>query len=228
MSSNGVISLLIVGFGNRGEVYASYALKHPDRARVVGFAESRSNLRTKYLNLYEKTVDPTLVFSDWRDLIRLDRRVASAVVITLPDHIHKEAAVGFTRLGYHMLLEKPMANLLDDCKQITITCRQMPSQINAVCHLMRYLQPSLKIKKMIELGIIGDVVHINHIEPVGYWHFAHSFVRGNWHKESESSFSLLAKCSHDIDVLSFWMGSWKKCTKVSSFGSLQHFKSVAF
>jgi predicted dehydrogenase len=213
-----------LGFGNRGQVYASYALKHPDRARVVGFAEPRAHLRNKYLNLYEDTVDSTLIFSDWLDFVKLNRRVASAVVIALPDRIHKEAAVEFNRLGYHMLLEKPMATLLDDCKQITMQCRQMTSQINAVCHCMRYLGPSLKIKKMIDSGIIGDVVHINHTEPVGYWHFAHSYVRGNWHKESDSSFSLLAKCCHDIDILVFWMG--KKCTNVSSFGSLQHFKSV--
>ena len=137
--------------------------------------------------------------------------------------MHKEAAVAFTNKGYHMLLEKPMATLLTDCKEITMASRQNPKQVNAVCHVLRYFAPCIKIKELIDSRIIGDVVNINHTEPVGFWHFAHSFVRGNWHNEKESAFSLLAKCCHDIDLLMYWM-SKKQCTKVSSFGSLFHFR----
>ncbi len=123
-----------------------------------------------------------------------------------------------------MLLEKPMATSLEDCKKISEVCRQHPHQINAVCHVLRYYPACLKIKEIIESGILGNIVNINHTEPIGYEHFSHSFVRGNWHKESESSFSLLSKCCHDIDLIVFWMGEKKKCEKVSSFGSLFHFK----
>lgn len=192
---------------------------------MVGFADPRSHVVKKFLEIYNSTLNRSLVFSDWQEFIKLGRKVADCVLITLPDRLHKNAAVEFTRLGYHMLVEKPMATLLDDCRLITMTSREATtSQINAVCHVMRYYGPCIKIKQLIESGLIGDVVNITHTEPVGFWHFAHSFVRGNWHRESDSSFSLLAKCCHDIDLIVYWMGAEKRCVKVSSFGSLQHFR----
>jgi predicted dehydrogenase len=68
-------------------------------------------------------------------------------------------------------------------------------------------------------------VSVNHVEPLGYWHQAHSFVRGNWRKEADSSFMLLAKSCHDIDWLRYIVG--EPCVRVSSFGSLLHFRKEA-
>ena len=65
--------------------------------------------------------------------------------------------------------------------------------IMAVCHVLRYFPPVLKIREIIDQGLIGEVVTIDHRENILWWHFAHSFVRGNWRNVATSTFSLLAK-----------------------------------
>ena len=67
-----------------------------------------------------------------------------------------------------------------------------------VAHVLRYSAVNRRLKRMIQDGVIGDIQTIQHREPVGSWHFAHSFVRGNWRKESESAPVLLTKCCHDV------------------------------
>ena len=79
--------------------------------------------------------------------------------------------------------------------------------------ICRYFPPVIKIKEIIDSGVLGEIITIDHFENIGFYHFAHSFVRGNWKKESTSTFSLLAKSCHDVDLLQYWMGD-KKCIQV--------------
>ncbi|XP_053136550.1 uncharacterized oxidoreductase YjhC-like isoform X2 [Hemicordylus capensis] len=192
--------------------------KHSLLPKVIGVADPRKCARK---TLQEKfIIDKDNVFDDWEAAAEREK-FADAVVIATQDQLHKAPAVAFAKKGYHILLEKPMAVTPEDCKEIVQACKT-GNVILAVCHVLRYHPISLKIKEVLDSGVIGDICHIQHLEPVGFWHFAHSFVRGNWRNEAESSFSLLAKSCHDMDLINFWMGG-KRCLKVSSFGSLSHF-----
>ena len=158
-------------------------------------------------------------FRDWRDI--LDRpKLADAICICTPDSMHKDPAVAFADKGYHILLEKPMAINIDDCRTIC-TAVKKSGVLMAVCHVLRYTQRNRTIKRIIEDGVIGRIQGIQQLEPVGYWHQAHSYVRGNWRNEAESTFMLLSKSCHDLDLISYFMPS--QCRRVSSFGSLSHF-----
>ena len=130
-------------------------------------------------------------------------------------------AVAALKKGYHLLLEKPIATRLEDVQLIERTAREMGRRV-VVCHVLRYAPFFDEIRRAIEGGEVGEVMCVQALENVGYWHQAHSFVRGNWRKESESTFMLLAKCCHDLDYLVWLTG--QRCARVSSFGSLRHFR----
>jgi predicted dehydrogenase len=212
------VTLVVIGAGSRGFTYAEYASQNPELARVVGVAEPRPYYREKMAQEFQ--VPAENVTADWRELARRDR-FADAVIIATPDKLHAEPAVAFASKGYAMLLEKPMAPTAQDCRRI-VQAVQERGNLFAVAHVMRYTHYTQKLKELVDGGIIGEVVSIQHLEPVGYWHQAHSFVRGNWRNTAESSFMLLAKSCHDIDWLRYIIG--KRCIQVSSFGSLTHFK----
>ncbi len=212
------VTLLIVGGGHRGCGYAAFAKKHPELARVVGVAEPREFYRRKLTQ--EHGIVPENVFTDWRQAAGR-KRFADAVIIATQDRQHTEPAVAFAGLGYDMLLEKPMANTEADCRKIAAAVKES-GILFAVCHVLRYTDYTRRLKAILDEGRIGRIVSIQHLEPVGYWHQAHSFVRGNWRNESESSFMLLAKSCHDLDWLRHVMG--KPMRRVSSFGSLMHFR----
>ncbi|XP_029974368.1 uncharacterized protein LOC115407931 isoform X1 [Salarias fasciatus] len=213
------VSVIVVGAGCRGENYSMFASIHPQRMKVVAVADPRKFARTK-LQKQHKIADEN-VFEDWHRVIERDK-FADAVCVCTPDRLHKEPAVAFAKKGYHVLLEKPMATTAEDCREIVEACTQS-GVILSVGHVLRYDPLIRMIKELIDAGTIGDVMHIQHLEPVGYYHFAHSFVRGNWRNEAESSFALLAKSCHDIDLIHHWAGA-RRCVKVSSFGSLSHFQ----
>jgi len=212
------VTFLCIGAGGRGTTYCEFALANPQRAKVVGVAEPRDFYRDRLVNAHN--IPAQQVFKDWREAAR-HPRLADAVIIATQDVMHVEPTEAFASLGYHVLLEKPMAPNAADCRRI-IAAIKRNKVLFAVCHVMRYTAYSHRLKALLNAGAVGDIVSIQHLEPVGYWHQAHSFVRGNWRNTAESSCMLLAKSCHDLDWLRYMID--QPCRAVSSFGSLKHFR----
>ncbi len=154
-------------------------------------------------------------------MVSCGEKLADAVVIASQDSNHTAPALAFAGAGYHILLEKPMAPTWEDCCKI-VNAVERAGICFAVCHVLRYTPYVREIKRLLDSKWIGELIGIQHLEPVMYWHQAHSFVRGNWRNSRESSFMLLQKSCHDLDLLSYFAG--KPCREVSSFGSLSLFR----
>ncbi len=211
------ITAVVLGAGSRGSIYASYAKEYPEQLKIVAIAEPRRDRLDALAD--EVNVSLENRFSDWRALLDKPRMADCAFICTLDDD-HTSPALKAMELGYHILLEKPMSNTEDECRAISEAAERTQRTL-AVCHVLRYTPFYMTIKALLDKGEIGKVTTINQIENVGYWHQAHSFVRGNWRTTRETSPMILQKSCHDMDILVWLMG--KKCLQVQSFGSLRHF-----
>jgi predicted dehydrogenase len=207
------LRIAVAGAGARGSTYAGLAAATAD---VVAVAEPRDHHRGAFAARHPGAT----VFRDWRDLLAAGR-IADAVIIATQDADHVAAATAFAAAGYDLLLEKPMATSEADCARI-VAAVERAGVTMAVCHVLRYTPYTRAVKSIVDRGRLGDLVAVQHREPVGYWHFAHSFVRGNWRRSDQSTFLLLSKSCHDLDWLSYVVG--QPAVRVSSFGSLTHFR----
>ncbi|KAK5290547.1 hypothetical protein LTR16_002543 [Cryomyces antarcticus] len=224
-SENRAPRILIIGAGSRGDAYAR-AVSQSTKGVVVAVADpiafKRKELGRKYIWADEHP-RPEQEFTDWRMFISWEkqrRKDASAghktapgvdgVFICVLDEQHAEVISALAPLNLHILSEKPLATTLEDC--LSIYCSLLPKQHQAapqtifgIGHVLRYSPHNMLLRELLlEDHVIGEIISIEHTEPVGWWHFAHSYVRGNWRKESTSAPSLLTKSCHDIDFL-LWL-----------------------
>ncbi len=143
-------------------------------------------------------------------------------MIATLDSDHAEPALALAGQGSALLIEKPLAPTEAECERI-VAGIERAGVIAAVAHVMRYTPYTRLLRRVLDAGAVGEIVGIEHLEPVGYWHAAHSYVRGNWRREDQTGPMLLAKCCHDLDWLSHLVGD--RCTSVASFGGRAEFRA---
>jgi predicted dehydrogenase len=211
------IAVAIIGAGDRGTTFGNIVAGVPEWAHVAAVAEPRREYREIFAARHR--LPAGRVFDDWRRLAAADLRL-DAVIVCTPDRDHVEPAVTFLDKGCHLLLEKPMATTLDDCRRIA-RAQEKAGAITSVCHSLRYHAGFAALREVVRSGRIGRLVSLDQLEQVAWWHQAHSFVRGKWAVEASSSFMLLAKSCHDIDYIAHVVPS--DCRRVQSFGRLTWF-----
>ena len=212
------VTAAIMGAGNRGRTYAGYAQAYPEELKIVGVAEPIPS-RNKFL-AGTHGIPEERRWDTWERAFDVPK-FCDAIIITTPDHLHYGPAMAALAKGYDLLLEKAIAQSWTQCGDILALARRKES-IVGICHVLRYTPYFRMMKHIAASGRIGEIVSIQHLEPVEHIHMSHSFVRGNWRNSQESNPMLLSKSCHDLDILRWVAG--KTCTKVQSFGSLRLFR----
>jgi predicted dehydrogenase len=212
-----MITLAVVGAGLRGQQYAELAVAS-GLATVVAVADPSPARRAALADTYG--LGPDALFDGWAELAARPR-LADAAIVATQDRDHVGPSVALAEAGYHLLLEKPIAPTEEEAQTIIVAAERAGVQL-AVCHVLRYTPLTRHIRALLDDGRLGELVSVQHLEPVGWWHFAHSYVRGNWRRSDLATPLLLAKACHDVDWLQYIVG--RPAVRVSSFGSLFHFR----
>jgi len=213
------ITAVLIGAGNRGVTYGKYALDNPYEIEFVAVAEPRDATRESFRK--EHNIQEKSCYSTWEELLSLPK-MADCILICTQDQMHFEPTMKALKLGYHVLLEKPMSIDPAQCISMGIYAEEN-NRVFSICHVLRYTNFFSTLKNLLDEGQIGKLISVQHNENVGYWHQAHSFVRGNWRNSKESSPMILQKCCHDMDILRWLIGH--ECINISSFGELTYFKA---
>jgi predicted dehydrogenase len=215
------IEILVIGAGSRGMYTYGELIKREDiNARIVAVADPSEEKRKKMAEEHAISVDRC--FEDGLEALSKDK-FCDAVLIATPDRTHHTLAIKALEKGYSLLLEKPMASNPSECVDI-LKAQKRVGNLVSVCHVLRYAPFFQEMKKLLDSPKLGKVLSVDLLEEIGYWHFAHSYVRGNWRKKKTSGPVILTKSCHDLDILTWLMES--DVSSIASSGSLKYFRKA--
>ncbi len=211
--------IALVGAGQRGRIYADY-MHGTGRAQIVAVVEPDEQRRRAAADAL--SIPEDRCFATAESLFKLGK-IADGVIIASMDREHYAQAMAAMEAGYDLLLEKPISPVLSECVALRVRARALGRRVT-VCHVLRYTPFFITLKHLLDERVVGRPICIRHEENIGNFHMAHSFVRGNWANQTQSSPIILQKSCHDMDILVWLTGS--RCETLSSIGALHYFSTA--
>lgn len=213
------VTAVIVGAGHRSLCYAEYAVKHPERLKIVGIAEPDDFRRNQVAKKFD--IASEFCFSSAEKLADQSAFADVAINGTM-DKDHVPTSLALLKVGYHILLEKPIGISKEEVLTLLKAVRDTKKKV-MICHVLRYAPFYVEIKKRIASGELGLILNIQTAEHVSYHHTSVAFVRGKWNREDVClSSMLMAKCCHDLDLI-MWFKAGIRPQWVSSLGGRSYF-----
>ncbi len=207
----------IIGCGSRGWLFGMRMKELPEKYNLISVCDTEKAVRENAKKEWNISAD--MLFADEKEFFKEKR--ADVLVIATQDRDHVRMCIKAMELGYDILMEKPISPFAEEIKALLEANKKYNRKV-VVCHVLRYAPAYIKMKEVLDSGVVGKLVHIENTEQVDYWHQAHSFVRGNWRNEEFSSPMIMQKCCHDFDMLQYLVGD--KCDSVYSVGRTAYFK----
>lgn len=212
------LNAVVIGAGSRGNaVFAELMATQDTGFAVAGVVEPDPMRRAAFLHRYE--IPGARSFASVEEFLQAPR-FADAVFICTPDRTHFAICRDVSAHGYAVVLEKPAATTLADCLALLEVQQRHGNEI-FVAHGLRYAPFFRTVRDLVRSGELGALRHVHLTENVGHWHFAHSYVRGQWRRADQSAPIILTKTSHDLDIIQ-WLVA-QRVRSVTAHGSLSYF-----
>lgn len=194
------VKIAAVGLGNRTCKYLRYVQEHQDIAELVAVVDPDRSKIERIKNTF--ALDEDRCFSSFDELTRSGLSL-DACIIGTPDICHHEQAVKAMRCGWHVLLEKPMGQTAEQCRDIVKVSAETGRMVS-ICYVLRYHPYFMKLKELSSDPKMGKILSVRHIERVGRDRTAHTFVRGPWNMREMNTTVFFTKCCHDVDFV-LWL-----------------------
>jgi UDP-N-acetyl-2-amino-2-deoxyglucuronate dehydrogenase len=192
-----LIRVAIVGTGGIASSHAKALLAFKERCTIAALVDIVPRKAKDFGKSHDLSARDYLSHAE-----ALKREDLDLVCICTPPFCHSEIAADCLRAGKHVILEKPMAASLEECDRLVELAR-MSGRVFSPVAQNRFRTPVVRLKKILESGLIGKVVHA---QVDSHWWRGHSYYdlwwRGTWEKEGGGC--TLNHAVHHIDML-LWM-----------------------
>ena len=192
------IRFCVVGCGNIGKRHIA-VIDAEERAEVVAICEIDQERLENLSGLYK--IEQT--FSDFNQM--LENVSANVISICTPHGLHAEMSIQASKAGFHVMVEKPMALTISDCKEMIKTAEDCGTKLFVVKQ-NRYNTPIALTKEAIDKGKLGKVTMV--ICNVLWNRHADYYIQSDWRgKKDLEGGALYTQVSHFIDLLIWWFGN---------------------
>ena len=211
-------SAAILGAGGRGSMYGQVMQnQHSDEFEITAVCDINPKQLEKCRTMLNLSDD--MLFSDEETFFAEKR--ADVLIIATYDDKHVEQCIKAMEMGYDVLMEKPVSNSREEIDRL-LKVQKETGRVVSICHELRYGPAFVKLGELLESGVIGKLLAVDAMERVAYWHQAQAYVRIQSQRSGLFFSTILAKCSHDLDLMQRYVGA--KCDTVSSVGDLSFFR----
>lgn len=158
----------VIGTGAMGQHHLRIYSEMRD-VELVGLCDVDKNRAVSLAKMHNTTA-----YFDHRELLKQD---LDAVSVVVPTTLHKEVAFDVINSGTHLLVEKPIADTLENADMMIKAAHDAKVKL-MVGHIERFNPAVLKLKEIIDSGMLGKIVSISS-RRVGPFQPAHTRCRDN-------------------------------------------------
>ena len=155
----GPVSIVAIGAGNRMNTYLHYVQQHGSTVSLAAVVEPDDIRRDAVSQKFG--LPPERCFKSVDDYFCNPVSGVNAAFVCTPENMHVKPTMQAIAAGYHVLLEKPIAQTVEECELIADAARQA-GLVVGVCHVMRYHPYFMKIKEIVDSGELGKIISVEH------------------------------------------------------------------